>query len=361
MNHSAVNQILPTKTCGLLGINTHRVSSSKRRVKDLLLRWEPGRNLRCPILVAVSAVSIRLACVSAAVLACLWGCRNYPPIVPRIGSRDAFLMTKEAPMVVVGVAKSVAIVASCRIFDSSVSPEKSGDEWPLSLKLITLDVENVLKGLPNVHEVSFYRYEWCGNYIRNGTPEVKLIDPGSRGIYFLRSENNYLRAFNDYTYTHLRLWSGFHKTADIQGDSLEERIVWLMMTPGADINGEAFAETLRMQVDYGLEAQQRIFRRMLPLLEHPDSFVRTGACLAIAWNFSGRPSCLSQPYIMRAPSNLSWAIQGAETASRQRERVLRDKFLNDPFDWLRLYGCEELDILSLHEDPLIAQTTDRVA
>jgi hypothetical protein len=173
-------------------------------------------------------------------------------------------------------------------------------QWPLSLKLVSLQVENVLKGFSDVREISFYRYEWCGSYIRNGTPEVAGISAGSRSIYFLRMDNNYLRAFNDYTYTHLRLWSGRHENSEIQGDSIVERLIWLMISPGHDMNGEEFAETLRMQVLYGdgLAPENRTFRHILNLLDHSDALVRAGACLAIAWNFSGRYSCLEQPYTL---------------------------------------------------------------
>ena len=130
--------------------------------------------------------------IAGGILLCMAGCRSQPALVPHIGVRDAVVMAKEAPIVVVGVAKSVTRVASCRTFDSSVSSEKLEDEWPLSLKLVSLEVENVLKGSSDVREVSFYRYEWCGDYVRNGTPEVAGISAGSRSIYFLRTDNNYL-------------------------------------------------------------------------------------------------------------------------------------------------------------------------
>jgi len=270
-------------------------------------------------------------------------------------------VAKEAPIIVVGVAKSVSTVTACRSFDSSVTDQKSDDEWPLSLKFVTLDIENVLKGFPNVSEIGFYRYEWCGNYIRNGSPEINNIDLKSRSIYFLRLEQNELRAFNDYTHTHLPLWSGQHRTADIQGNTIQEQLIWLMMTPGENMDEEAFAETLYLQVidnGYQLEPQSRIFHRLLSLLENPNNLVQTGACVAIAWNFSGRYSCLSQPYVANAPSGLSWTIQGAESSARQRESVLRDKFLANPSEFVRHseQPCDELDILSQHEDALIAKT-----
>jgi len=269
-------------------------------------------------------------------------------------------MAKAAPIIVVGVAKSVRILGRCRRFDASISAETSESEWPLSLELVTLRIENVLKGLSDTPEVSFYRYEWCGDYIRNGSPEINTIDPGRRSVYFLRTDNNHLRAFNDYTYTQRPLWSGRHETTNIQGNSIEEQLVWLMMTPGADLDQEAFAETLRLQVlyAYGLVPQHRVFRQMLHLLDHPDAFVRAGACLAIAWNFSGRYSCLSLPYITTAPSTLSWAIQGARTFGREREDALKRTFLTNPSQWLRRDSepCDELDILSLHEEPEVANT-----
>jgi hypothetical protein len=307
-----------------------------------------------------TVIRIRLTRTFPAVLLmCLFGCRSYPAFAPHIGRRDSSLMAKEAPIVVVGIAKSISIAATCRMFDSTISAEKSESEWPLALKLVTLQVENVLKGLSDVHEVSFYRYEWCGDYIRNGTPEGNRIDTDSRSVYFLRWEQNSLRAFNDYTYTRLPIWSGRHETNDIQGNSIEERLVWLMMTPGDNMNRETFAETLRSQVlwGYGLEAQHRMFRRLLHLLDDSDALVRTGACLALAWNFSGRYSCLSQPYITAAPTSLSWAIQGARTFGQEREDGLKKIFLANPWKWVRRDSdlCDELDILSLHEDPRIAR------
>ena len=298
--------------------------------------------------------------IAGGILLCMAGCRSQPARVPHIGVRDAVVMAKEAPIVVVGVAKSVTRVASCRTFDSSVSSEKLEDEWPLSLKLVSLEVENVLKGSSDVREVSFYRYEWCGDYVRNGTPEVAGISAGSRSIYFLRMDNNYLRAFNDYTYTHLPLWSGRHENTEIQGDSIDEQLIWLMMSPGHDMNGEAFAETLRLQVLYGdgLAPENRTFRHILNLLDHSDALVRAGACLAVAWNFSGRYSCLEQPYITNAPESLSWAIEGARNSGKQREEGLRKIFLTNPSRWLRSFphACDELDILSLHEDPEVADS-----
>ena len=296
--------------------------------------------------------------LAIALLMCLFGCRSNPSFVPYIGSRDVSLMAKGAPIVVVGTAKSINTVGACRIFDSSICAQQSEDEWPLSLKLVTLAVENVLRGLSDVRELSFYRYEWCGDYIRNGSPEVNSLDTETRSVYFLRTDQNYLRAFNDYTYTRLPLWSGRHETSEIQGNSVEEQLVWLMMTPGADMKSEAFAETLRLQVldAYGLEPKRRTFREFLALLDHRDPLVRAGACLAIAWNFSGRYSCLFQPYITNAPRSLSWAIEGARTSAQQREDRLHKIFLTDPWRWVRRDSdlCDELDILSLHDDLRIA-------
>lgn len=319
--------------------------------------------LRCLMFMASSVVSARWTLtIATGVLACIFGCRSHPTLVPHIGVRDPVVMAKEAPIVVVGIAKSVTTVASCRTFDSSISAQESEEkEWPLSLKLVSLQVENVLKGLSDAREVSFYRYEWCGDYIRNGSPEVGSLNAGGRAVYFLRTDKNNLRAFNDYTYTHLRLWSGRHENAGIQGNSMEERLVWLMITPGQDMDGEAFAETLRMQViyGYGLAPQHRIFREILSLLDHPNPLVQAGACLAVAWNFSGRNSCLQQPYITSAPKSLSWAIEGARNTSKQREDVLRRVFLTNPSRWIRLYpdSCDdELDILSLHEDSEVADS-----
>src|SRR5262245_1669960 len=118
---------------------------------------------------------------------CLFGCRSNPNFVPYIGSRDVSLMAKDAPIVVVGTAKSIKTIGACRIFDSSISAQQSEDEWPLSLKFVTLQVENVLRGLSDVRELSFYRYEWCGDYIRNGSPEINAVDAERRSVYFLRS------------------------------------------------------------------------------------------------------------------------------------------------------------------------------
>ena len=133
-----------------------------------------------------------------------------------------------------------------------------------------------------------------------------------------------------------------------------------MISPGHDMNGEAFAETLRMQVLYGdgLAPENRTFRHILNLLDHSDALVRTGACLAIAWNFSGRSSCLEQSYITTTPESLSWAIEGARNSGKQREEALRTIFLTNPSRWLRSFpdACDELDILSLHEDPEIADS-----
>ena len=133
-----------------------------------------------------------------------------------------------------------------------------------------------------------------------------------------------------------------------------------MMSPGHDMNGEAFAETLRLQVLYGdgLAPENRTFRHILNLLDHSDALVRAGACLAVAWNFSGRYSCLEQPYITNAPESLSWAIEGARNSGKQREEGLRKIFLTNPSRWLRSFphACDELDILSLHEDPEVADS-----
>ena len=144
-------------------------------------------------------------------------------------------MAKEANIIVNGLPIEVTKAGRCTAF--LIDQE----EWPLLRTRIRLQVENVLKGSVGLDQLNFYRYEWCGDYIRNGTPEWNAIREGERSVFFLEPVGTEFRAFSDYTYTRLSIFTGYHTTEEIRGESVPEQIFWLMLTPGPQTDSELFA------------------------------------------------------------------------------------------------------------------------
>lgn len=286
----------------------------------------------------------------------LTGCAAIgPTFEPRIDQHDVAVMSKEAAIIVNAIPIKITAVSRCTRYHIA------NEEWPLIKTRFRLRVENSLKGSVALGDVDFYRYEWCGDYIRNGTPEWDRIWEGQRSVFFLEPLESDIRAFSDHTSSRHRIFTGYHKTEEIRGDSAAEKLFWLMTTPGQDTDPELFAATLRLETYEAavLVGQWRVYQKLLQLLGD-ESFPKyqAAACIAIGWSFPGRSSCFDQTYMSTAPAELSIDIQAGRRMAAEREAHIQNIFINDPWRWVQPRGsesCETLEILAMHEDPNVAK------
>lgn len=177
-----------------------------------------------------------------------------------------------------------------------VGPEvKTGDKhkYPLRLQRITVQVENVLKGRPKAGKIAFYRYGWSPDQPMVG-PWGNVV-PGERNVFFLDQEGGVLRATADLYPSHIEVLSGRHPGYKPRvGQSTEESIAEILLTPGEDVHPAAFSQGLRTASAIAIElvGPPGTLRIMGPLLTSKEAVLRQQACSVMTERFPGQVKCL---------------------------------------------------------------------
>jgi hypothetical protein len=84
------------------------------------------------------------------------------------------------------------------------------DNENVRLEKIDLDVEGVLKGKIDSSQISFYRYRWYDDWIKQ-SPAIDAIALGDRSVFFLdRTPEGQLRAAFDVTVSRASIVTGRH-------------------------------------------------------------------------------------------------------------------------------------------------------
>ena len=231
------------------------------------------------------------ALLAVAVAVSAASCQHSPKLPVRAVSSLSYReLIDRSPIVVVGRVAGVKVVG----------PEvRSSDEqkYPLRLQRITIQVENVLKGPAQTGEIAFYRYGWSPDQPMTGP--WGIVVPGERDVFFLKTGDGVLRTTVDLYPSHIEVLSGRHVDYKPRpGQSIEESIAEILLTPAEDVRPDAFSQGLRTASAIGIEllGQSGTLRIMKPLLESKESVLRQQACSVMLERFPGQVQCsLSRP------------------------------------------------------------------
>ena len=145
---------------------------------------------------------------------------------------------------------------------------------------VTILVENVLRGSIRPGPLDYY---YLGSVCAITGP---VEDPSSppRSVFFLRKQHGQWRAIEDYWKNRVWVFSGRHSDDFIRGKTVEEAIPMILLTPGEGYSPKKFASE---GLAWGsgparnLLGEAGVRRLLMPLLEHPDVYVRCEACIIL--------------------------------------------------------------------------------
>ncbi|HZU24183.1 MAG TPA: hypothetical protein VFA04_01600 [Bryobacteraceae bacterium] len=144
----------------------------------------------------------------------------------------------EAPLVVVGVISGVQDIGS-------PVPAHALPELLLECVSVTVSVENVLKGPPNLgRDLSFYYYMFSKYNSRDLGPPKYIPVPGTRRMFFLTYDQKALRSVGDVRDYTLRVLGGFHDDATLKDLSFGRKVATVLLTPGSGGSRRDFAHEL---------------------------------------------------------------------------------------------------------------------
>jgi hypothetical protein len=180
-----------------------------------------------------------------------------------------------APIVIVGVLSSDTLVRS-------PVPMRSDPKYPLQLRRLRVQVENVLKGAPISATIAVYYFTWAGGF--DGPRPLGLWTVGSRRIFWLRRDAGVLRTVCDgWDGCTMSVNSGAHlRYRPDPRKSLSYALADLRLTRGeGTVNEIGFASEVSRGVPVGtpdqhLEAYVVEKLRLLASTERGD--VKSSAC-----------------------------------------------------------------------------------
>jgi hypothetical protein len=237
-------------------------------------------------MVSIMKRAVVVLVVSATVFAT--SCQPIPELKVRATALPNRELGDRAPIVVVGKVRETKVVG----------PEvRTTDEhsYPLRLRQVTVEAENVIKGQVSAGEVVFYRYDWSPDHAMVGP--WGILGPGTRYVLFLDREDGELRSMADLYPSHIEVRSGRHAGHERREEkSVEESIAELLLTPGADVQPETFSQGLDSASFYSIDliGDAGTLRLMKRLLASDDPLVRRRACDVISGRFPGQVQCSSK-------------------------------------------------------------------
>lgn len=190
-----------------------------------------------------------------------------------------------APIVVMGIVTDVKTVGPMR-------RTQDNNRYPLRLQRIAVQPENVLRGSSLGDDFAFYRYGWSPDEPMVGPWGV--VTPGQRGVFFLEREEHLTRALVDLYPSHIEIRSGRHPGYRSRaGVTLEHCISEILLTPGVDVDLEAFGNALAVASTFSIELIGETFTMQLmkPLLHSDSPELRRKACFALNQRFPGQVQC----------------------------------------------------------------------
>lgn len=222
--------------------------------------------------------------VVAVVITSLSACRPTHELRPRLILQadpvgDDFWLA--APYVAV-----VGIVGA----NNEGSPEPIFQGGPKTLQLVRFDanVENMIKGDLQNKAITFFFFTKLDQ-----NPSYYLR-PGRRYIVSLRDEGGVLRSWADAKQLRIEVLSGSHRQQDLPLDlGPAATIAYIRLTPGADCDLNAFAQTLGWPEISGVSPEY-LYNRLKQLQLSSNPVLRESACLTAASMFWHRPRCLEQ-------------------------------------------------------------------
>ncbi|MBI4473447.1 MAG: hypothetical protein HY646_12320 [Acidobacteria bacterium] len=287
------------------------------------------------------------------------GCQakeELPDLKYRIRESNLAQLRKDSELIVLGQTATVEYLGAIRNFEN---PPRA-----VRLQKVTLFVEYVLNG--NATEsLVFYRYAPVpSDLVKVPTPD--RIFPLERSIFFLVHEGRFLRSAVDVTNSRVPIVSSI----DLRGSGVprnlpvEEQIAYLILTPGDDVDEEAFINRLRLNTSMIVEMMG--LSRTLPfiksLLKGPSEGISANACLILATYFWGHNECLERFVADSSlPANLRHSIATQQGLSEASEQRMLQSFLADSETWLAHYAegeprtCDLLVTLRDHPNPRVAQ------
>jgi len=193
--------------------------------------------------------------------------------------------TDWAPIVVVGVLSSDALV---RI----PVPMQSDPQYPLQLRRLKVQVENVLKGESIPGTIVVYYFTWAGGF--DGPQPLGYWKVGSRRILWLRKDSGVLRTVCDgWDGCTMSVQSGAHRHYRLDPQkALNYALVDLRLTRGeGPIDEIGFANEIERGVPVGIPDQAlQVYEveklRRLVLTEHGD--VKSSVCQQLWLYGTGR-------------------------------------------------------------------------
>lgn len=299
-----------------------------------------------------------------ATTASLLSCQPTPQLDIRIKSLSIRDMVNRSAIVIIGKAEIV----------TAVGPEvRSPDqpEYPLRLERVTVQVEKVVKGMIRSSPIVFYRYGWPDNRAMVGP--WSIIRPGQRYLFFLDLEDSTPRSLTDLYPAELEVLSGKHvRNRTTVETNVDQTIAEILLTPGEDLNPEAFAQGLwkTSVVTIDLVGRAGTLRLLKTLLASKQSTIGQQACLVIAERFYGQESCISELTGNRVPNSTRVMAEDILRKNVRKEVVFKESFSKDPMDWVRhAAGSNQpdamfdvLEALAFHSDPqVMRQACDLIA
>jgi hypothetical protein len=286
-----------------------------------------------------------------------------PKLEPRLASEST-------PSLVELVSPSNVIVLATVVSETMTGETVTvANNEHVRLQKIDIDVEGVLKGKTDSSKLSFYRYRWYDDWIKQ-SPTIDPIVAGGRSVFFLnRTADGTLRAAFDVTVSRVPILSGTHDLSSVSGLPIEQQIAYLMLTPGNNASPDDFGQSLAVQAltAMPLIGQTGTLKLLRPLLKNPSEPIRTSACLAMAQFFTGQSECLAD-----LPSGTgevsSQRLQTLKKENEGRDVLVRKALQKGNAQDLALYGvaqnagglCDYLRAMTEHQDPEIARLASGV-
>jgi hypothetical protein len=205
-----------------------------------------------------------------------------------------------APIVVVGVLASDTLIRK-------PVPMRSDPKYPLQLRKLTVQVENVLKGTPIPKKIAVYYFTWAGGF--SGPQPLGLWKVGGRRILWLRRDSGVLRtACDGWDGCTMSVQSGAHLNYRPDPEKpIEYALADLLLTRGeGPVDNTGFASEIKKGVpDQGLQGYVVEKLRRLASSENRD--IKSSAC-KLLWIYTADRF---------APSIRQEAEHGLQTASCQ--------------------------------------------
>ena len=122
--------------------------------------------------------------------------------------------------------------------------DDTGDNGDWQLVKVDTSVENVLKGTVTATSLQLYFYTSLG-----GTSgDVNSLHVGLRYVFFISEQRGVFRAVRDYWRSSIEVGSGRHTDTHESNATIQERIAFLLLTPGTGVKPKAFAFSLTRAV-----------------------------------------------------------------------------------------------------------------